>query len=138
MTPGGGVNPNPPSAVSPSPGTIDALRAQGYTVIPPSVVIPHACALCGATDLDNESDGYGPLVDVEIRAAYGEEGTANPTRYFCQEHLNVVCETLVKLGFGVHRHGGINYLEVLDCPGVRNPEDCPTPVAANENGDELD
>jgi hypothetical protein len=118
---------------------IEALRAEGYRVIEPPPPPPeNHCATCGRSDDDNERAGFGPLVDVQVYVAYGEEGTAAPKRYFCYEHLEPVCDALIALGFGVHRHGGINFLEPQDCPGHRDFEACPTPVVEDEDGEERD
>lgn len=86
---------------------------------------PNVCHWCGKTDTENEDDGYGPLVDIRIRVAEGEEGDSNLVRFACNQHLEEATKTLVDAGFGIHAHGGICFLEVMDCPGVNG--DCPTP-----------
>jgi hypothetical protein len=86
-----------------------------------------SCVTCGATDLENQIAGYGPLTDVHIIMAEGEEGYANERRFVCNDHLIMMSLIFNGLGFSSHRHGGINNLEDVLCPGFRNMDDCPTP-----------
>lgn len=85
------------------------------------------CSWCGITDHDNREDGFGPCTDISVMTANGEEGFAHEVRWACQEHLCEVTVALVGLGFGSHRHGGINFLEDYRCPGLSHRNDCPTP-----------
>lgn len=108
----------------------DELRKAGYTVRAPAPPPPrHTCLVCGTTQ---EGEGWYPepyMTDVTVVTAQGEEGYAHETRYVCLEDvcLQELTDALVKLGFGSHRHGGINFLEVTDCPGASKTSDCPTP-----------
>lgn len=87
----------------------------------------HTCHWCGKTDSENEDDGYGPLVDIFVLVANGEEGQAEQLRYVCNDHLIEQSRALINLGYGVHKHGGTNFLEPMDCPGYDHMDDCPTP-----------
>lgn len=86
-----------------------------------------ACSWCGITETQNRQDGFGPLTDITVTTARGEEGYAEEVRYACNEHLIKQTQLLVALGYGSHRHGGINFLETDLCPGYLNMSDCPTP-----------
>lgn len=85
------------------------------------------CFRCGKSDTENEEDGFGPLVDVSVMVANGAEGFAHVLRYVCNQHLIAVTDAFRGLGFVSHRHGGINFLEPLDCPGRGDPRACPSP-----------
>ncbi len=87
----------------------------------------NTCSWCGITDSDNEDDGYGYLTDITVTTAKGEEGWAEELRWVCQKHLEEVTTSLIGLGFGSHRHGGINYLEDDQCLGYIHMDACPTP-----------
>lgn len=105
------------------------LRAAGYRVeAPPPPPPPRRCHWCERTEDDNLADGYGPLVDITVVTAEGEEGYAFERRLACHEHLESITEELVGLGFGNHRHGGINFLEDPRCYGVASR--CPAPPGA--------
>jgi hypothetical protein len=77
------------------------------------------CFRCGMTDSENEDNGYGGLIDFRVITSEGEEGYANELRFVCQDHFEELSEALIDLGFGSHRHGGINFLEDDKCPGAR-------------------
>lgn len=86
------------------------------------------CRFCGKTDHDHESMGFGPLIDVTITIARGEEGHSHVAAYVCNEHLIATTDALVKAGFGIHVHGGICFLEDTNCVGYSGSmHDCPTP-----------
>lgn len=96
---------------------------------------PHICAWCGMTDEDNEDAGFGPLVDITVETARGEEGHAHVVKYACYEHLETVTAELVALGFGHHYHGSTNFLEPPNCPGTEHYGECPTPSYERSNQD---
>lgn len=100
--------------------------------------VQRRCRVCGSTDEYNEESGYGPLVDIQVIVANGEEGFAEPIRYFCWKHAEKVLDDLITLGFAVHRHGGANFLEPHDCPGYSVMDKCPAPVIADEDGNRWD
>lgn len=108
---------------------IESLRRAGYIVREPTPPPPeNFCYKCGKTDSENEEDGFGPCVDIRVIVAYGEEGYDDVTHYVCNDHLVSVTKALIDLGFGVHKHGGIHFLEIEDCPGFsRSKSLCPTP-----------
>jgi hypothetical protein len=112
--------------LSPRPEILEQLLA----VIGRAFAVPpdHECHFCGMTDTENEDNGFGPLTDVRVIIANGEEGFADITRWVCNDHLISVTEDLRRSGFSEHRHGGINFLEDMDCPGSRNMDDCPSPA----------
>lgn len=86
------------------------------------------CHWCGKSDDDNEDDGFGPLVDFQVLVADGEEGYSRVLRYACQDHHEWLADQLVELGFGIHAHGGICFLEDQRCPGYTDlSSSCPTP-----------
>jgi hypothetical protein len=108
---------------------VETLRAAGYKITPPQPPPPvHKCMLCDVTD---ENDW---LTDITVMTAYGEEGFAEEKRYVCEEHVEDVTSELIKMGFGSHRHGGINFLEDSSCPGYEKMELCPTPESDDEDG----
>lgn len=85
------------------------------------------CVTCGATDLENQIAGYGSLTDVRIIMADGEEGYANEVRLVCNDHLIMMSLIFDGLGFSNHRHGGINHLEAVLCPGHMRADACIQP-----------
>lgn len=106
---------------------ITALRAEGYKVTPPPPPrIPNKCVTCGMS----EDDDY--LIAIRVLTNPGEEGHADETRYFCDEHLIAALAILAALGFKNHRHGGINFLEDQECPGRDRSADCPSPTDEEE------
>lgn len=80
-----------------------------------------ACSVCGTTE-----DMH--LVPITVTVAPGEEGYAQITMLLCDQHLSIKMLQLLNLGFMDHNHGGIDYLEDLNCPGRINMNDCPTPT----------
>ena len=80
------------------------------------------CTRCG------QEDDY--LTSVQVVTAQGEEGFADITHLFCQLCLVEVTTTLTELGFKDHRHGGVNFLEDMDCPGWNG---CVTPNGGEED-----
>jgi hypothetical protein len=110
-----------------TPENLAKLEAvlEKHFAVPPD----NACHWCGKTDTENDDEGYGPCVDITVRTADGEEGYAQVTRYACNDHLIEITGKLMALGFGEHRHGGINFLEPQDCPGYERMADCPTPAS---------
>jgi hypothetical protein len=96
------------------------LRAAGYQIKEPlPKPEPNRCFVCGITDdYDAPDDDIADLlVPIQVIVSEGEEGQANELRYFCYFHFTLVTEPLIKLGFGSHRHGGINFLEDESCGG---------------------
>jgi hypothetical protein len=71
-------------------------------------------------------------VDVTVEIALNEEGYDRLRRYVCDDDLAAVQEDFLQMGLGVHRHGGIHYIEVRDCPGLLDPRKCPTPEDEEE------
>lgn len=103
-----------------------ALRSRGWTVVAPEVEPePDRCFKCGATAADQ---GWN-LDTFDIIIAKSEEGFSYREGLLCGEHLSELCGALVGLGYGLHKHGGICYLEDTGCPGARGGE-CPTPENA--------
>lgn len=84
------------------------------------------CHWCDKTNEDNESDGYGPLIDFRLIVSDGEEGYSNVLRYACQGCFETIQPKLVEIGFGVHAHGGICFMEDGRCP-ERHGGVCPSP-----------
>jgi hypothetical protein len=105
------------------------LIARGVTM--PAEPLPEPpplhCSWCGRTDPENRREGYGGLTDIRVIVAEAEEGQADVMRLACYEHLEVVAQQLGAIGFFSHRHGGINYLEPMACPGYLDMKNCPTP-----------
>lgn len=89
------------------------------------------CSICGVNE--SETTGWTGLIDVRVAMAWGEEGAADITMLLCSDHFPHIRASLLILGFGDHRHGGINFLEATWCPGA-NGGVCPTPQE-DEDGD---
>lgn len=85
-----------------------------------------ACSRCGSTA---EDDYIGrPPVDITVITADGEEGYARVTQLYCDDCFVTVIEILQGLGFVDHRHGSIDFLEDMLCPGYDDMRKCPTPT----------
>lgn len=82
------------------------------------------CSRCGISEQD-EPNNY--LTDCTVIIADDEEGFAYITQYFCGVCLCKLQLELTRIGFKDHRHGGINYLEDLECIGASHSEFCPMP-----------
>lgn len=83
------------------------------------------CSKCGK---DAEETEWGTLLDISVITADGEEGFAYVTQLLCDTCFNTVLNAIVELGFVDHRHGGINYLEDMNCcNGIKAYEKCPRP-----------
>jgi hypothetical protein len=77
-------------------------------------------------------DDLGYLIDVTVLTSPGEEGYAEVTQWFCQEHYEEMAPKLMALGFASHNHHGTNLLDAeAECGGYGR---CPHPV---EYGPEL-
>lgn len=83
------------------------------------------CDWCGRAEDSEEQEPWGPLVDFTVTVAEGEEGFAHKRMLACFECMAEVSTDLIEIGFGVHRHGGTNYLEPTDCPGHAQFGACP-------------
>jgi hypothetical protein len=82
------------------------------------------CSKCGKSEEDSD---WG-LIDISVITADGEEGFAYVTQLVCDDCFKPLQESLIKLGFVDHRHGGINFLEDETCCNGKNAYDnCPTP-----------
>lgn len=108
-----------------------AIYAEGYyDALTPAETpepAPLRCFFCACTEEDNRRNGWGPLTDIRVIVAEGEEGYGNILRLVCNDHLITTTVGLAELGFADHRHGGINFLEDPKCPGAARYGDCPTP-----------
>jgi hypothetical protein len=98
----------------------------------------HTCDWCGKTDTENLADGFGPLVDVTVMVANGEEGFSHLLKYACQEHLEWLTDEFAKLGFVSHHHGSTTLLEDRTCPGYHTYGACPTPKGYGEEAIDVD
>lgn len=84
---------------------------------------------CGRT---GDDEGWPTLIYITVLTSPGEEGYAEVTQAFCQEHYEEVAPALMALGFRSHNHHGTNLLDGEDeCGGYGK---CPTPA---EYGPEL-
>lgn len=106
------------------------LRSEGWRVEePPPPPPPISCVRCGR-EIDRTLDYY---TDVRVEIARNEEGYANVLRYVCSDGespcLEEMQNALQDLGFVLHYHGGINFLEPMECPGRVDRSLCPTPEA---------
>lgn len=90
----------------------------------------HVCSEpgCGRTAND---EGWPTLIYLTVLTSPGEEGYAEVTRVYCQEHFEIVARQLVSMGFGSHNHHGTNLLDAEVCGGYGT---CPMPA---EYGPEL-
>lgn len=83
------------------------------------------CSKCGK---DIEETEWGMFFDISVIVADREEGFAYVTQYLCDTCFDVMLDAIIELGFVDHRHGGINYLEDMNCCDGENAyENCPTP-----------
>lgn len=88
--------------------------------------------VCSVTGCTTGFDDLGYLIDVTVLTSPGEEGYAEVTQWFCQEHYEEIAPKLMALGFKSHSHHGTNLLDAEDdCGGYGK---CPHPV---EYGPEL-
>jgi hypothetical protein len=113
---------------------IEEMRREGYIIKdPPPPPEVHHCMHPGCDVTDEDRVDW--LFDFTVECAYGEEGWAREKRYVCEEHLPQLAQDLIALGFGSHRHGGINFLEVTSCPGWTHMDSCPTPEKEDDEDD---
>ena len=84
------------------------------------------CSHCGVNESLTE---YGNLTEVRVIMAQGEEGFADIIQLLCEDGLEAIQMELLKLGFKDHRHGGVDFLEDVDCPGFEDMDKCKTPTA---------
>lgn len=74
----------------------------------------------------------GYRIYITVLTSPGEEGYAEVTQAFCQEHYEFTARVLMSIGFKSHNHHGTNLLDAEDeCGGYGK---CPTPA---EYGPEL-
>lgn len=58
------------------------------------------CIVCGMTNEYHEGSlGMGPLIDIRVIIADGEEGHADETRYFCNDDMITFTKLLNVWGF---------------------------------------
>lgn len=84
---------------------------------------------CGRVAAD---EGWPSLIYITVLVSPGEEGYAEVTQAFCQEHYETTAYALMALGFKSHNHHGTNFLDAgRECGGYGQ---CLTPA---EYGPEL-
>lgn len=71
------------------------------------------CSRCKGDGEDTLSQSF---VDFTVTCAAGEEGYASIRQWICDDCLPAMQDALIALGFKDHHHGGINYLEDVECP----------------------
>lgn len=101
------------------------LRAAGWKLTPPPPEPPVYTCLWDGCDTTDEQEA---LIDVTVEVNRSEEGHATVRRFVCGWHSDEAMRALVRLGFGSHRHGGINFLEA-PCPGSDDMTACPVYTA---------
>lgn len=67
------------------------------------------CSHPGCT-VRNWDQGF-PLIDITVLCSPGEEGYAEVTQLFCDEHYEEMAAALAALGFVSHNHHGTNLLD---------------------------
>lgn len=85
----------------------------------------HLCSVPGC-GISGEDEEWGLLLYIHVLTSAGQEGYAEVTQAFCEDHFAIVTDILRMAGFKSHRHGGINFLEEEEptCGGYGK---CPTP-----------
>lgn len=108
--------------------------SQGRTVwtVPRKQTWPHDGGVCSVSGCGVTFEDQGYLIDITVITSPGEEGFAEVTQWFCQDHYDSIVPKLMALGFKSHNHHGTNLLDAeADCGGY---DKCPHPV---EYGPEL-
>ena len=101
------------------------LRRRGWGVVPPlPPAAQHKCLVCGKTDEENEDEYGGPLVDVRVIVADGEEGCSDVKRWVCYLHWENVFTELMEMGFESHHHGSTTMLSNEDDPPCGGYGEC--------------
>lgn len=87
------------------------------------------CSQCGRIDEETYELEWSGLIDIRVMTAEGEEGYDDLTQLLCAECWGPVLAAIQGAGFRHHRHGGIRFLEDVDCPGGGNVVGgvCPNP-----------
>lgn len=87
------------------------LMNAGYRLIEPAPPKPvRHCANCGVAE-DKDNYGFPLLIDVRVEVHDGEEGWSDVTRFYCDECIGKVADTLSGLGLGSHHHGSTTFVE---------------------------
>lgn len=74
--------------------------------------------VCSVSDCEGSFDDLGYLIDVTVLTSPGEEGYAEVTQWFCQDHYEEIVPKLMALGFKSHNHHGTNLFDAeKDCGG---------------------
>jgi hypothetical protein len=84
------------------------------------------CSRCGVRESLTE---FGHLIDIRVIIADREEGFADITQLICDTDIRILQIKLMELGFKDHRHGSIDFLEDIECPGFEDMDKCKTPTA---------
>jgi hypothetical protein len=69
------------------------------------------CAVCGIDEDTHMQNAGWPLTPVTVAVNRQEEGASYVTRWYCEDHMDDLSQTLLEYGLGSHHHGSTTMVE---------------------------